>query len=244
MSGASSVIRRRKLYEEVVDRLERMIHSGELQPGDQMPSERELMLRFGVGRPAIREALFAMQRMGLVVISNGERARVTQPTTETLVSELSGAARLMLSRPEGVRHFQQARCLFESAVAQLAARTATDADVDRLRAALEANREAIGHPERYEATDREFHFVLAQIPRNPIFVALHEAIIEWLTTQRRTVLRTPGIDRRSHRSHAAIFAAVEARDPAAAEAAMRRHLEATEAIYWGAGERRSTQAEE
>ena len=53
-------IRRRKLYEDVVARLEQLIHSEELKPGEALPSERDLMLQFGVGRPAIREALFAL----------------------------------------------------------------------------------------------------------------------------------------------------------------------------------------
>jgi Transcriptional regulators len=100
-------IRRRKLYEEVVVRLEAMIHEGELNPGDLLPSERELMLHFGVGRPAIREALFALHRMGLVIVANGERPRVSSPTPKTMLGELAGAARLMLSKPEGMRSFQQ-----------------------------------------------------------------------------------------------------------------------------------------
>src|SRR5687767_14417961 len=57
---------RRKLSDEVFDRLERMITSGELQPGDEMPSERVLMERFGVGRPAIREAMQSLANKGLV----------------------------------------------------------------------------------------------------------------------------------------------------------------------------------
>jgi GntR family transcriptional regulator, sialic acid-inducible nan operon repressor len=89
-------IRRRKLYEDVVARLERLIHSEELKPGEALPSERDLMLQFGVGRPAIREALFALGRMGLIEVANGERARVSNPTPRTLIGELSGAARLML----------------------------------------------------------------------------------------------------------------------------------------------------
>src|SRR5271155_2903875 len=106
---ATAPIRRRKLYEEVVVRLETWIHEGDLRPGDPLPSERELMLHFGVGRPAIREALFALNRMGLVVVANGERPRVSSPTPAQLLGELGGAARLMLSRPEGIRHFQKAR---------------------------------------------------------------------------------------------------------------------------------------
>ncbi len=60
MLPASEPIPRRKLSDEVFDRLKRMIMSGEARPGQTLPSERELMDRFGVGRPAIREAMQAL----------------------------------------------------------------------------------------------------------------------------------------------------------------------------------------
>ena len=72
-------IPRRKLYQEVVDRLMQRIQGGEIRPGDQLPPERELMDYYGVGRPAIREALQALERSGIVEISHGERARVVSP---------------------------------------------------------------------------------------------------------------------------------------------------------------------
>ena len=68
MVTQSEPIVRRKLSDEVFARLKRMIESGELQPGDEMPSERTLMERFQVGRPAIREAMQALANMGLVEI--------------------------------------------------------------------------------------------------------------------------------------------------------------------------------
>jgi DNA-binding FadR family transcriptional regulator len=75
----SEVIQRRKLFHEVADRLQSAILSGALQVGEALPSERELMERYGVGRPAIREALLSLERAGLIVISGGERARVARP---------------------------------------------------------------------------------------------------------------------------------------------------------------------
>lgn len=225
-------IRRRKLYEEVVQRLEAMIHEGEYKPGDPLPSERELMVHFGVGRPAIREALFALQRMGLVVVANGERARVSSPTTKTLLGELSGAARLILAKPEGMRHFQQARALFECALAEEAARMATLDDIQALEKALAANKDAIGDDARFMRTDVAFHFAVATIPRNPIYVALHEAIVEWLVDQRSVSLRRSGTDRLAFESHREVFQAIEARDPAAASQAMRRHLNEIAKRYW------------
>ncbi|MGD0722861.1 MAG: transcriptional regulator NanR [Roseiarcus sp.] len=228
----ASPIRRRKLYEEVVTRLEALIHEGELNPGDPLPSERELMQHFGVGRPAIREALFALQRMGLVVVANGERARVSAPTSKTLLGELAGAARLMLAKPEGIQHFQQARTLFECALAEEAARAATPEDVARLERALAANAAALGDNVQFVKTDVAFHFAIATIPRNPIYVALHEAIVEWLVDQRSVSLRRPGTDLLAYESHRRIFEAVKANEAAGAGQAMRRHLCEIADRYW------------
>ena len=225
-------IRRRKLYEEVVVRLEAMIHEGELNPGDPLPSERELMQHYGVGRPAIREALFALHRMGLVIVANGERPRVSSPTPKTMLGELSGAARLMLAKPEGMHHFQEARALFECALAEEAARRASDEDIAELEKALAANGAAVGDDVQFMKTDVAFHFRVATIPRNPIYVALHEAIVEWLVDQRSVSLRRPGTDKLAYESHRRIFLGIKSRDPAAAASAMRKHLGDIADRYW------------
>jgi len=225
-------IRRRKLYEEVVARLEELIHSEQLKPGEVLPSERDLMLQFGVGRPAIREALFALSRMGLVEVANGERARVSSPTPRTLLDELSGAARLMLSKPEGVHYFQEARTLFESALAEEAARVATRADMLALERSLQANKRAIGDPVRFQQTDVAFHLAIASIPRNSIYLALHEAIVEWLNEQRSVSLRRLGVDELAYASHRKLFEAIKEKKPDLARQTMRCHLEEISELYW------------
>jgi GntR family transcriptional repressor for pyruvate dehydrogenase complex len=225
-------IRRRRLYEEIATRLEAMIHEGRYLPGDQLPSERDLMKQFGVGRPAVREALFALQKMGLVAINSGERARVTQPTPKVVFESLAGAARHLLSAPDGVRHFQEARAFFETGLARYAAVHATDADIADLKRALEANRQALDNLYAFERTDVTFHYVLALIPRNPIFTAIHEAIAAWLTEQRTITLRTPGQKFVAFRAHEKVYEAITARDPDRAERAMRGHLEQVAATYW------------
>ena len=213
-------------------RLEAMIHEGQYSPGDQLPSERDLMKQFGVGRPAVREALFALQKMGLVAINSGERARVTQPTPKVVFESLAGAARHLLLAPDGVRHFQEARAFFEIGLARYAAQHATADDLDELRRALEVNRQALDNLYAFERTDVAFHYVLAVIPRNPIFTAIHEAIAAWLTEQRSTTLRTPGQKFVACRAHEAIYEAIAARDPDRAERAMRAHLDQVVETYW------------
>jgi GntR family transcriptional repressor for pyruvate dehydrogenase complex len=229
-------IRRRKLYEEIAGRLEAMIHEGRYLPDDQLPSERELMRQFGVGRPAVREALFALQKMGLVAINSGERARVTRPTPKVVFDSLAGAARHLLAATDGVRHFQEARAFFEIGLARFAAARATDADIAELKRALDANRQALDNLQAFERTDVAFHYVLALIPRNPIFTAIHEAIVAWLTEQRTATLRTPGQKFVACRAHEKIYEAVAARDPKRAERAMRAHLDQVAETYWLARE--------
>ena len=125
---ATNPIQKRKLYQDVVDRLMLLIQSGEVRPGDQLPPERELMDMYGVGRPAIREALQAMQRSGIVEISQGERARVVVPTARGLIAQMaSGTQHLLQSQPDMLEHLKQARLLLEEGTARMAAERATPA---------------------------------------------------------------------------------------------------------------------
>jgi DNA-binding FadR family transcriptional regulator len=230
-------IKRRKLYEEVVDHLERMIRDGEFADG-RLPSERELMRVFGVGRPAIREALFHLRKMGLVEIRSGERARVTQPTPQFVIDSLASTARHMIGAPGGVQNFQNARLFFEIGLARHAALNASEGDLANFADALEVNRLSIGDLQQFEKTDVAFHYVLALIPRNPIFTAIHTALSEWLHEQRRTTL-APGQDLRAYQAHRLIYEAVVARDADGAEQAMRAHLEYVARRYSDVVERRA-----
>ena len=229
---AITIIRRRKIYEDVAGRLEGLIHEGRYRPGDQLPSERELMQMFGVGRPAVREALSAMQRMGLVAINSGERARVTVPTPSVMFESLAGPVRHLLAAPHGVHYFQEARMFFEVGLARHAAVHATEAEIHRLRQALEANGAAIDNAAAFERTDVAFHYVLAVIPRNPIFTAIHAAIVEWLTEQRHVTLQRDGQNEIAFAAHRGIFDAIVARDPDRAEKVIRGHVQQVIRTYW------------
>ncbi len=221
----------RKKYEEIADYLELQIFTGKLKVDEKLPSERDLMGQFGAGRSSVREAMFSLQRKGLVSARAGTAARVTQPTADSLVSELSGAVRHLLSRPEGIRDLQNARLLFEVGLARNAAMHAKAESLAKLREALEANR-AAADSEAFQASDRLFHYALAQISHNQIFTALNMALNEWLAEQRRVSARAGATFAEVYRQHEAIFVAIEARDPQAAAAAMDAHLQSVSANYW------------
>jgi len=230
----TTTVKRRRLYEDVASGLEAMIREGALAQGDALPSERELTVQFGVGRTAVREALFHLQKMGVIELKSGERAKVTRPTPEVVVESLAGAARHMLTEPDGIKQFQSARTFFEIGLARHAAKHATAGDLRELAAALEANRQSIGDLAKFERTDVDFHYVLAVIPQNPIFTALHSAIAGWLVEQRHVTLAYPGQNKLAFRAHKAIYEAIAARDADRAERVIKAHLNQVSSAYWRA----------
>ena len=225
-------IKRRRLYEDVVERLETLIHDGVYAPGSELPSERVLMKEFGTGRPAIREALFALQKMGLLVLSPGERPRVQEPDGAVVLESMRGAVGRLMGQPGGLRQFQRARVFFEAGIVREIAAHATERDLDALRAALDANRASLGSPRRFEETDVAFHLCLARMAHNPLFIVIHDAMFDWLYSQRTVTLGFPGQTAFAFAAHERITEAVLARDPDRAEAAMREHLEHGHKLYW------------
>ncbi len=121
-------IYRCKLSDEIFDRLTSMLISGELSPGELMPSERVLMERFGVGRPATREALQALEARGSVAIVHGERARVLEVTPHAIVCLLGSIAPIMFATsPRSIDQMLEARQIFECSIVRQAAEL-VDAD--------------------------------------------------------------------------------------------------------------------
>ncbi len=223
---------RRKLSDEVFDRLERLITSGELKPGDEMPSERVLMERFGVGRPAIREAMQALANMGLVNISHGERAKVLQLTAKSIFRQVDLTAKIMLSQSsDSLEHLKSARIFFERGMAREAAARATERDIDDLREIIERQRASLGQAEEFISADMQFHTRIAQISGNPIFVAVSEAMLAWLKAYHTDMLIWTGKEKFTLVEHEEILARLAENDVDGAEQAILKHLERSRALY-------------
>ncbi|HRX36410.1 MAG TPA: transcriptional regulator NanR [Aestuariivirga sp.] len=223
---------RRKLSDEVLDRLLRLVTSGELKPGDTMPSERELMARFGVGRPAIREAMQALANMGLVSISHGERARVQEITAQSIMRQVDQSAHIMLQRSsDSLEHLKNARLFFERGMVREAAAKATAGDIAGLRETVEEQRACLGHADTFMAADMRLHTQIAAISGNPIFVSVSEAMLGWLKAYHVELLIWSGKETYTLAEHEEIIAAIAAHDADAAEAALVHHLERSRSLY-------------
>lgn len=225
LAASQGPIARRKLSDEVLDRLLPRIRSGEFAVGAWLPSERELMQAFGVGRPAVREALQALQRMGLVSIIHGEGARVMPVSADSVISQISDTAmHLLTGSSDLLEHLKEARLLFETAMARRAAQCATAEDIDKLRQALETHRASLDDAERFLETDMAFHRAIAAVSGNPICMALSHAMLQWLERFHDELVRAPGAERTTLAEHVRLFERIAAHDPDGAAQAVTGHL--------------------
>ncbi|MCK0196113.1 transcriptional regulator NanR [Ancylobacter sp. 6x-1] len=232
MVHGTETIVRRKLSHEVFDRLKGMITSGELGPGDAMPSERDLMDRFGVGRPAIREAMQALANIGLISITHGERAKVQQLTAKSLFQQMDLTATILLSAsPDSLEHLKQARRFFERGMVREAAIRSTSADIARLQATLDQQRRAVDDPVLFISADMRFHNQIAAISGNAIFEAVSEAMLGWLRQYHTEMLSWTGKENLTLVEHDEILRHLAQHNADAAEAAMVKHLDRSNALY-------------
>ncbi|WP_374831463.1 FCD domain-containing protein [Paenochrobactrum pullorum] len=234
MNGFSTPahLSRERLSDKIAKDIEARILSGELSIGDKLPSERDLMVYYGVGRPAVREALLWLNKTGILAVSNGDRTRVTEPDPRELLQLLSGAAKLLIARDEGIREFQKTRIFVEVAMVREASRLASDADIAALEKLLIANAESAGDNDLFSKTDDAFHQYIVSIVQNSLLDALYDVVLELLEDQRRMSLSHPDALTKAMAAHRNIFEAIRDRDADRAEAAMRAHLDTVVETYW------------
>lgn len=225
-------VRPRKLADEVQERLLELIQGGGLAPGDVMPSERELMQSLKVGRPAIREAMQGLHRMGLLDIRHGGRARVSEPSIGRMVESLGTTVRHVLAHsPASLEHLKEARAIFEMEMARIAARKRSSSDVARLTRILERQATAQLDPRLFQEIDGEFHREIAAISGNPILLAVSESIFRWLSDFHVDLVRFPGLERLTLSEHQVVLEAIAAKNATLAANAVRDHLLRANELY-------------
>jgi DNA-binding FadR family transcriptional regulator len=225
-------IERRKLSHAIEERLLAQLQAGDMLPGDVLPSERELMSLYSVGRPAVREAMQNLERMGLIEIRHGERPRVAKPSLERTLSQLGETMRHVLVHSESsLEHLKQARATFEMEMARIAARHHTDEQIEELRGILASHRKCPLPSPEFLVLDGRFHLGIARISGNPIFAALSESLFNWLARFHAHLVRSPGNEDLTLSEHAAILAAIDAGDAELAAREMADHLNRANALY-------------
>ena len=207
-----------KLYRRISDAILARLAAGEFPVGSRLPTERRLADAYGVSRASVREAVVALEMIGVLELRKGSGIYVVSLGTNEAVDTLDiGAFELL-----------EARRSIEAEVAALAALRRNDddlAELERLIAVMRDPDLIVG-----ERADRDFHFALASATGNRAMTTVVTDL--WAMRERCLLARTihqrargGGEDRRAA-EHQAVFEAVRAQDAEAARSAMRHHLEA------------------
>lgn len=234
-SEGSAIERGPKLSDRVTDEVLEMISSRRLQPGDRMPSEREIGERFGVSRTVVREALRSLAAKGVLDVRNGSGARIAQVGTQ----QASDAIRLFVQTSKnavdgtGVSYEQinDVRELIETHVTRAAAASATSDQLAELRAVHADLVASGGQLETTPLLDVAFHRKIAEITGNPLYLVMLDSIEPTLLEIRRATL---GVEQRFERgvaAHEKILDLIARHQPAEAEQAMREHLQDSRAVW-------------
>lgn len=218
-----TTIPRLTITDQIVERITAFILDERLRPGDKLPSERELMVRLGVGRSSLREAIKTLSAIGIVVVQIGDGMYVGSGQSAALTKPFSWG---LLIGEHTVREVIEARYLVETELCALAATRATEDDLVAIGAHLDAMRRGRDDADAFTRADQEFHLAIATAARNGVIYhvldMLRHVVRVWMfKTFINNPMRHGGIV-----EHEAIVEALCAHDPDAARAAMGVHLTA------------------
>ncbi|VBB06266.1 transcription regulator hth gntr [Lucifera butyrica] len=224
-------VKTRKVYEEIVAQIKKLIVDGKLQPGDKLLSERELSERLNVSRASVREAFSALEMMGVITIRPGEGSFVRQVSYEGMLEPLSFYLQIEMN---DIMQLLEVRKILEIETAALAAVRATAEDIQDLHRALQQMVEEVNSGEIGEIADSSFHFAVAKAANNPILIKMMNTVADLMTNTFRVsrqrlflVENMPGL---IHHSHQAIYEAIAAKNPQAARHKMQEHLTMVEEV--------------
>lgn len=221
------VQRVRKAYEQVADQLIATITSGELRPGDRLPSEAELAAGFGVSRTTVREAMRILQASNLITTRKGMSGGhfVVPPNVEGITDYLvANYGLLAAANRVTLGDLLAVRDLIEPTAASLAARHRDDEDLAAMRRAVPEGL-ALLPAATALAICRDFHLAMLYATKNQLLVVAAAPIFTVL--QSSAVRRSPTavVMQQILEDHLAILSAIEDRDPDQAESLMREHLQ-------------------
>ncbi|MEJ8282236.1 FadR/GntR family transcriptional regulator [Pseudonocardia spirodelae] len=218
--AALQPLARPRLYEQLVERLLDHMIEKRLGAGDRLPAERELATQLGVSRASVVQALVALEVQGVIDVRHGDGAVIRQVPADRQV------LRVLRERRHRLREVIEAREALEVRIASLAAERRTDADLERIEAAMAAMSDDISRGGRGVHGDEMFHAAVTAAAHSGLLGSLMEEISELVRESRIESLSQPGRPADSLAAHRRVVDAIRAGDAASASAAMGEHIAA------------------
>lgn len=223
-------VEKKRASEMIYDQIRKMILSGELRPGDRLPSERHLMDRLKRSRPTIREALRMLEREGFIHTIAGSNGAVVQQVSPQQVER--GINALLKTDTITLHQLAEMRLAVESEAVAWAAKRCTPEDLEYIGGLVDEMERCIEDKAQFVALDLKFHGAVARASQNQaayiIVRVLRESVKTELNQAENTCspMGTLTMNRKISYMHRCIYNALVQHDPVAAKQAMQLHLQA------------------
>ncbi|GAG33121.1 unnamed protein product, partial [marine sediment metagenome] len=222
-------VRTQKVYAKIVEQIRNLIKEGKLKAGDKLPPEHVLAMNFGTSRPSVREALSALEILGITESRGGKGNFIKDKSMSSLYEQEIKE----LEEEESPFELLEARKAVEIEIAELAAKKATKEDIDAIYQCLQKMEGAIGNVPRMMEFDRKFHISIAKASHNnllfSIMTYLNNLLKEKLwVNMKEKILNLPGYPKRYLEEHTKIFNAIKNKDSKDARKQVFHHLDSVE----------------
>ena len=214
-------ISRVAIPDELVARFKELIEKKVFVPGQRLPPERDLAEALAVSRPTLRQAMRALQIMGVIKARQGSGSYLADSASEIMRVPLEFA--LALKNVAKTDLFETRRTL-EVQLASLAAERRTEDDLEAMRQALRQMEKTMGDPDAWCRTEPQFHSCIVQAARNGVMATVIEMLSQMLIESRKETVRLLTDYKTSYQSHENIYVEIEKRDPTSAARMMIEHF--------------------
>jgi len=233
-SVAFEAVKPKKASTLIAEQILKLLEAGQLRPGDRLPPERRLAEEFAVNRQAVREALSALQLLGVVETRPGAGTRIPRgmPKGADLLSEVRH-----LDEQDNPFEVMEARAVIEPEIVRLAAGRATDSQLRDILAAINVYEQLVRNNTPPISGDLAIHSALAGASGNAVFAGFIQSIAslanQWLWRRRREQEWEQQRALLYLEQHRRIYAAIKGHHAAEAVRAMKLHLRATQDLLEG-----------
>jgi len=211
---------RNTLVADVAHELRQMILTGKIQPGEFLPSRKDLAVQFGVGLSTVQEAIQALTALGLLESRPGKGTWVREDALDALIHPAMVKARLGELNAQQV---YEARSVIEVALTEFAAQRATPEDIQRIWDALRAMEATVDNDGAFVEADLEFHLAVAKAGHNELLEQFYHLARRLLSEVITEMVKLPKVKEKSILFQKAIAEAIEQRDVRKARQAALNH---------------------
>ncbi|WP_400161862.1 FadR/GntR family transcriptional regulator [Brevibacillus sp. TJ4] len=212
----------RKVYEGILLQIHQIVQERNLRPGDKLPSERELSEQLGAGRSSVREALRALELLGLIETRRGEGTFLKHYRHNRFIDILGF---FILQDGKSKKDLVEMRKILELDAVRLACRRATDKHFEEMERILKIAEERVERGEVPAEEDYQFHRVICRSSRNSILHRIWAPLVEYSNSVRVESLSREGRARAAVQEHREIMEAIRAGEVSVAVEKMKQHLD-------------------